>query len=186
MTARALGGTRREFDLATIFLHWIGAALIVAMYLIGDQLEDLPRGDERNAMLALHVSLGLAAWPFLAARIVLRVRRGLPDPLPQPRALVLLSHAVQWGLLLALTVLILTGPLIHWTVGRPLPFFGLFEVPSPMSGLRALHGALETIHGVAAKAIVALLILHVLGALKHLLLDRDGRVLRIVGRRREG
>lgn len=103
MTDRATG-----YGWLSIVFHWAAAALVVTMFLIGEQLEDLARGPERTETLALHVSIGVIAIFVLGARILWRlVQRGpgLPD---QPRAIRLLSALVQWALLAAIGILILS------------------------------------------------------------------------------
>jgi cytochrome b561 len=49
---------------------------------------------------------------------------------------------------------------------------------------RALHEQMEGVHLVAAHLTFGLVILHGLGALKHLLIDRDGTVARMIVPRR--
>ncbi len=157
----------------SIVLHWIAAGLVVVLYLSGEELEELVRGAERTDVLAQHLSIGAIAVVVLGARILWRIAQRGPKPVAQAPALKLLSHLVQWGLLTALAVLILSGPVIQWSVGRSVDVFGLVSIPSMLPEMRWLHGALEEIHEFASHALIPLLALHVLGALKHLIIDRD-------------
>ena len=164
----------------SIILHWFGAALVVALFLIGEQLEDLPRGPERAETLALHVSIGACAFLFLAGRVIWRLVQGEPAAPAQPLALLSLSRVVQWALLAATSTLILSGPFIQWTADRAVDVFGLFAIPSMLPRLETLHEVLEEVHEIASHALIPLVALHVLGALKHLAIDRDGVFWRIV------
>lgn len=157
----------------SIAFHWIAAALVVNLYLSGEELEELSRGAERTEILAQHLSIGAIAIIVLGARILWRIAQRGPKPVDQPPALKLLSRLVQWGLLAAIAVLILSGPVIQWSVGRSVDVFGLISIPSPLPEMRWLHEALEELHEFASHALIPLLALHVLGALKHLLIDRD-------------
>lgn len=168
----------------TIALHWIGAALVVTLFLIGEQLEELARGPERTETLALHVSFGAIAVVVLGARILWRIVQRSPAAPDQPPAIKLLSSLVQWALLAAIGVLILTGPVIQWSGGRSVDVFGLVSILSMMPEMRTLHGILEEVHEFASHALIPLLALHVLGALKHLVIDRDGVFQRILWVRR--
>ena len=62
--------------------------------------------------------------------------------------------------------------------------FNWFAIPSPLLAMRNLHPLLEGTHTIAAYAIFPLVALHILGALKHALIDRDGVVRRMLVPRR--
>ncbi len=171
---------RTSYGWPSIVFHWVGAGLVVALFLIGEQLEELSRGPERTETLALHVSIGAIAVVVLGARILWRLFQRDPQPPADPPPVRLLSRVVQWGLLAMIAALIITGPFMPWTVGQPVDVFGAISIPSPVPVMRGLHEALEEIHEFASHAIVPLLALHVLGALKHLIFNRDGVFQRIL------
>lgn len=180
LTDRASG-----YGWLSIALHWITAVLVVVLFLSGEELEELGRGVQRSDVLAQHLSIGAIAIIVFAVRILWQIRQPSPTPPAQARPLRLLSHGVQWGLLAALAVLILTGPTIPWSAGRSFDAFGLISIPSPLPQMRWLHDALEEIHEVAAHALIPLLALHVLGALKHLIINRDDVVRRMLWVRKD-
>ena len=101
---------------------------------------------------------------------------------PQPPALEKLARVLHIALLAAIAVLLFSGPLAVWSGGRAINVFDWFALPSPMGEVPALHKALEIAHGVAAKVMLFSLAAHVLAALKHALVDRDGTLWRIFGR----
>lgn len=176
----SLSDTAGRYGLVSVANHWLAAAAMVALFVIAQMFEDLPRGPERQALVGLHLSLGTLAALYLLFRVAWRARAGFPPTLAagwQDRA----ARLIHRLLLADIVVLAITGPLIVWTVGRGLPVFGLFEVPSPLPKLVPLHDALEVVHKLAAKPVLLpLLALHVLGALKHAAMDRDGTLRRIL------
>ena len=91
---------------------------------------------------------------------------------------------MQWRLLAALLVLMVTGPLLVWGMGQPMQVFNWFAIPSPLSPSRQWHETTQTVHTIAAYAIFPLVGLHILGALKHALIDRDGVFRRMLVPRR--
>ena len=107
---------------------------------------------------------------------------GVRVELPQPPALQKTARVLHIVLLTAIAVLLVSGPLAVWTGGRPINVFGWFALPSPTGEMPGLHRALENVHGLAAKVMFFSLAAHVLAALKHALLDRDGTLWRIFGR----
>lgn len=162
--------------------HWIVGAAILALFGLGLVFHEMPRGPERASLQALHVSIGtLAVLPILF-RIFWRVREGFPEPLPAPRWQHIASKIVHWGLLLCLLSLVISGPLAQWS-GRAgeLSVFGWFAIPSPVSPSRALHEAAENAHAVIARPfLMVLLIVHVLAVVKHLVIDKDRTLMRMV------
>ena len=175
-----LTDTKETYGWISVFLHWGGAVAVIALFLLGERMEDLPRGPERLAALNLHVSVGVSVIALLAARLIWRLIHGFPEKPSQPAALNLLSSLVVYGFLLAITVLIISGPLMQFSGGRPLEVFGLFQIASPMPRVEWLHETLEDIHDFAAHALIPLLVLHVLGVVKHIVIDRDGTFRRMV------
>lgn len=177
-----LQDTPARYGAVSVFNHWLGATLIVALLAIGLYFEDMPRGDEKLYWLRLHISLGALALLPLAFRVFWRARSDSPAPLPQPPALDKLARVLHIALLAAIAVLLVSGPLAVWSGGRAISVFGWFALPSPMGEMPVLHKALEVAHGVAAKVLLFSLAAHVLAALKHALIDRDGTLWRIFGR----
>lgn len=177
-----LQDTPARYGAVSVINHWLGAGLIVALLAIGLYFEDMPRGEEKLYWLRLHVSLGALAMLPLAFRVFWRARSASPAPLPQPPALEKLARALHIALLAAIAVLLVSGPLAVWSGGRAINVFGWLAIPGPLGEMPALHKALEVAHGVAAKVLLFSLIAHVLAALKHALIDRDGTLWRIFGR----
>lgn len=172
--------TKAGYGWPSIAFHWLGAGLVVALFLIGQQLDGPSRGPEETEILALHVSIGAIAVVVLGARILWRLVQRSPAPANDPRPIQLLSQIVKWGLLAMIAALIVTGPLLLWTAGDPIDVFGTVSIPSPLPVMSGLGDALEEVHEFASNAIVPLLALHVLGALKHLIFNRDGVFQRIL------
>lgn len=83
-------------------------------------------------------------------------------------------------MLIAIIVASVAGPLPVWPLGHGIDVFGHFSIPSALPGILRLHELTEGFHGLAGNLIMPLLILHVLGAVKHALTDRDGDMQRIV------
>jgi len=170
------------FSLVSRLNHWIVGAAILALFGIGLVFHEMPRGPDRASLHALHVSIGtLAILPFLF-RIFWRVREGFPEPLPAPRWQHLASKLVYWGLLLCLLGLMISGPLAQWS-GRigELNVFGWFAIPSPFTPSRALLEAAENAHAVIARPfLLVLVIVHVLAVVKHLVIDKDRTLMRMV------
>lgn len=175
--------TERGYGWLTIALHWIAAIGVVMMFAIGLRAEALEEaGDQAShrAAMAWHFSLGITLWLFLAARIAQHYLQKQPATPAQPRALNVIAWISHNGLLLAIALLIVSGPLMIWSNARAIQVWDWFALPSPFAERnRGLHELFETLHAIGRYMLWALVPLHILGALKHLLLDRDGVFSRI-------
>ncbi|HEX8263268.1 MAG TPA: cytochrome b [Allosphingosinicella sp.] len=157
-----------RYSRVAAWLHWIIAALIVVNLVLGFFHEDFER-PVRSAMMSLHKATGLTILALTLARVAWRLGNRPPpfDPVMK-RWEVGVARAVHWSFYLLLIVLPLSGWLVVSTSGRATSWFGLFEVaPLPVTRAEDAHELMEEVHEILAYAMLALLALHVLGAVKH-------------------
>ena len=162
--------------------HWIGALFVLLLLGIGLYFSDMPRGAEKSWWRSLHIAIGTIAILFLLFRVFWRARSTSPQDLPQARSLQRLSHIVHTLLLVAIVVMVVSGPLIQWLGGRPFGIFDLVKFPSPIPKSEIWHDRMEVLHGWTAWAIIYLVGLHLLGVIKHQFVDRDNILRRMTGR----
>ena len=155
-----------SYNRLSIALHWIAAVSVIALFFTHE-------GPRDSLSYQFHVAGGAAIGILLIWRVVRRMRRGFATKPDQHWLFNLASTLVIWGLLIAILVVTLTGYLLPWTIGQPLDIAGLIAVPSPLPVMPALHEAMEEIHDISGHLIVPLVLLHTLGAIKHLVWDRD-------------
>lgn len=175
--------TENTFGTVSRINHALTAVVLIALLAIGLYFEDLPRGDEKVYWLKLHISIGATAWLFLLFRLYWRFKQGFPMPFAQARVLQRVTHAVHGLLLLGIAILIVTGPIAVWTDGRAIGVFGLISIPSPTGESHDLHTIFGGIHGFVANTMIGLIVIHVLGAIKHLIKDRKEFLGRMIGKR---
>ncbi|MDB5957884.1 cytochrome b [Ramlibacter sp.] len=162
-----------RYSTPAVFLHWVLAALITFMAGLGwfmMTVEEEPGGER---YFDLHKSIGLIVFTLVVLRILWRIFHR-PQPLPSaiPRWQVRLSELVQWLLYVVMVLLPLTGILGASYSKAGLQFFGI-ALPRWVTPAKATAQQLFDIHSTLVWVTVALLVLHVLGGLKHLLIDRD-------------
>jgi cytochrome b561 len=165
------------YRLSSILLHWLAAVLMTALFFIGKAAKGVAP-EPHHTLMVWHASLGLLAVFAILGRLAWRfvARDGAADRVAAPglaRAAEILATAIKHLLYLDMLVVIVAGPLTMWASGRGISFFELFAVPSPYGKL-AIHDLLGEVHSFAATMLAPLVLLHVLGALKHLIIDRDG------------
>lgn len=168
---------RHRYSTVSLALHW-GLALLVAIQLA--LIFAYERYDHANDPLAatfmgLHKSVGLSILVLTLVRLAWRLMNpAIPLPTTAPRwqnILARTTHILFYVMLIAL-------PLGGWAAssasGRAIEWFGLFNWPGlPMPLDRDLAKTIIEAHEVGGKALIALIVLHVIGALKHHFIDRD-------------
>ncbi|MGE5722706.1 MAG: cytochrome b [Sphingomonadales bacterium] len=170
---------QERYSRIAMWLHWVIAALIIANLLLGFFHEDFgkPVGDQ---LLLLHKSIGLTVLVLSVARLAWRIANRPPafDPLmgPWEARMAVGTHWLFYTLMIALP---LSGWLHSDATGHPTSFFGQFDVPMlPVSHSRQSHEFWEQTHALLAFTMLIMLVLHLAGAIKHMLEGRG----RLVGR----
>lgn len=151
-------------------LHWLMALLILAMLFVGvSMVADLsPR---HTWLVSLHKAIGLALLVLVLVRIAVRLSvrsPSLPSDLPAAQRLAAgASHLLLYALMLGM-------PLIGWGMlsagGYPLPL----NLPALLPHDLHLYARLRLAHGWLAYLLFATVLLHLVAALVHGLVRRDG------------
>ena len=165
--------TSNGYGWISIALHWLTAAIVITMFVIGTMSQTADR-EEYLRMVHLHTTIGISTYALLWARITWRFTVGHPGPLPRQGAfLFAIAKYFHFCLLIAIAVMLLSGPLSVWTDGKAIEVFSL-SIPSPIPANAALHELLRGVHRFTSTLILLGIGLHVLAVFKHLILNRDG------------
>jgi cytochrome b561 len=171
-----------RYSRGAIILHWLIALLIIGNFVGAWISEDLPR-DQKIVMMGYHKANGILILLLTLVRIGWRFTHRPPPLLESLKAweaaLAKVTHTLFYLLMLAV-------PLAGWGLhsafgkGKPVSMFGLFDFPAlPVGSDKGTIGLFHELHEVTATAMLALFVLHVVGALKHQFADRDGTMRRI-------
>lgn len=168
-------------------LHWATALLILVAWPIGYWAESLPfaSGEElafKAQMFSVHKTLGVAAFFTGLLRVIWALTQVHPAPVsPDHRAEVWVAAFVHWLLYISLLLVPLSGWVHHaasegfapilWPFGQDLPLIA--------KSLDLAHAA-GVVHVVLTKVLLVTVILHVAGAMKHAVIDRDGTLGRML------
>ena len=176
----ATGGSKRvRYNRVAVILHWVTAILMIYMLFWG---EDLMRGEggQPGSNPGLHATLGVSILVLTLLRLVWRFYKPPPPDVPMPSWQAAGAHALHWLFYALLIIIPLSGmaAMGNSIAGRhpdyaALQIFGFLPIPHyslPWFG----HA-----HGLMTKVAIGLLIVHVLAALKHQFIDRDGLIARM-------
>ena len=176
----AAGG---RYSLGAIALHWAIALLIGLNFAAAWVAEDAPRAEAQQIM-ANHKAIGITVLVLSLLRLLWRLMHKAPPLLeslkPWEAATAKVVHWLFYVLLIALP---LAGWAMHLTEtgGMPVRWFGLFDIPGlPIAKDKHLGETFSDMHSFLATLMLVLAGLHVLASLKHVFIDRDGTMRRIL------
>lgn len=164
--------------------HWIIALVMIGMLIFGVYLEDfVPRGPDKRALIGTHKSIGVMVLLFGLWRVGYRLVQGfLDDAAPMAKWQSVMAKVVHWVLLVAVIAMPLTGLLGSYFAGRAVDVFGIFTLPGAPDANRAIADVFNTLHGLFGKIAILAVLLHIVGALKHHVIDKDSTLKRMLGR----
>lgn len=177
----------RGYNYGAIFLHWLIAALIFIQLLSGFimmRMPDISNG-LRFSLFQWHKTFGFLVLALTLARIIWRLLNRPPHHAPMHRLELWTANFVTF----AFYALMLAVPLLGWVVVSTSPtaiptlFFkipGLIWPNLPLQPDAVLEARSANAHMVLAYAFVFLLVLHIGGALKHVIIDRVAELSRIL------
>jgi cytochrome b561 len=179
--------TREQLSPLSIGLHWLIGLTMIGMVIFGLVLEDMPKGETKSALLALHKSIGVIVLVFASWRLARRIRLGLPEHVGIYKAWELsLAKAVHYFLLFATLALPISGILMTVANTRAISVFGVTVIPQLFAQKNELLAKIGgATHSVMGKLILLAIALHIAGALKHHIMDSDGTLRRMLGARVE-
>ena len=167
-----------------ILLHWVLAILIVGMAALGWYMMSIEKQPDSGWYFDFHKSVGLIVATLVALRLIWRISHS-PAPLPKlvPNWQRKLSAMTQALLYVCMIILPTTGILGASYSKDGLLFFGA-ALPRWAQPNHDIAELFFSVHGIAVWVLVGLVSLHVLGGLKHLMIDRDGVFQRMLPKRR--
>jgi cytochrome b561 len=164
-----------RYNLFSVVIHWVMALLILITWSIAIVVGDMPLSPLRIVGFSWHKWLGITVLFLVIIRLLWRATHPAPKldlkmPIWQEKVMAL-THVALYLLMFAI-------PLVGWLMssakGYTVNYFGLFDLPDLVGKDKALGHQLKEVHELLANVLVALVGLHVLAALKHQFIDKDG------------
>ena len=161
-----------SYDSRTVMLHWVSAALVLALWVLGQCVDFFPKGAPRITARSLHISLGVLLGVVLIVRLVWRLSGGVKLPAADPGLAGRLAAGVHWFLYVLLAASVVAGLAYVWIRGDTL--FNWFTLPAFDPGNKALRDNAGEVHEFMANLLLIVAGLHALAAVWHHRIMRDG------------
>ena len=173
-------------------LHWLTAICVIVAWSLGEFDDVLPKGAGRAAGLFVHISVGLAILVMLVVRIPWQMAYKPPPQTTRFGAFMTvwtdpaarIAHYVMYLLLAAVPI---TGIVLQFARGNPLPLFGIAAIPSPWAYDKNFAHSVKEVHEMVANSVIIVAGFHAVAALIHHFVFRDATLLRMLpwtGKRR--
>jgi len=163
-----------RYSTPAIVLHWLVALLIFVAFPLGLYMADLPLSPEKLKLISYHKWIGVTVFMLAGLRVVWRLTHTLP-PLPASvagwqRRVSAVAHGLLYLLILVIPI---SGWLMSSAKGIQTVWFGVLPLPDLIGKDKALGHLLEEVHETLNYTLLALVVLHVAGALQHHFIERQ-------------
>lgn len=165
----------------TRVLHWLMAIGILGAFALGAYVARMQVGLGNLWLFGVHKTLGISLLTLALLRLGWHLLYPPPEPLPGPP---------PWQMRLArythraLYLLMLAVPLSGWAyasaTGLDVLIFNRVVLPGIAPVSEAWENGLLLVHRILTWTLIALVCLHVAGALKRSFVDRDGTLSRMI------
>ncbi len=162
-----------HYDVIARLLHWVIALLLIGLISIGWYMMYIEDQPNSGWYFNLHKSFGLTAAILIFFRVIWRFAHK-PAPLPSsvPHWQQIISKGIHFLLYFCMIIMPITGFIGASFSKYGIIFFGV-ELPHWVNQSHAISEQFFQIHGVVAWILVGLIALHLLAAIKHLVINKD-------------
>ena len=173
-----------QYSKRMVIVHWLTLALLIVAWYLGDSLADMT--DESKATLAgylIHMAVGASVLVLVLSQLLFRRTDGTPPKLNDKPVFQTAAKGVQHLMYAVLFLLPVSGimTVITSTAGKAL----LAADASLLPKEHGYHNVFaHEVHEQLVNVLIALAVLHLLGALKHQFIMKDGLMERMSLRRK--
>ncbi len=170
-----------QYSKRMVIVHWLTLALLASAWFLGHELDEARH--EAGATIAgyiAHALVGGAVLLFTVARLYFRSKDGTPPPVGQS-LMDKVAKGIHHGLYALLVLLPASGVMtvMNSDVGKALMSGDATLLPKKFTGVPA-----HEVHEILVTVLIVLVAVHMLGALKHQFIAKDGLMERMSLRRK--
>jgi len=166
--------TVKEWGGFSKFFHWTIGLLVIALLIVGIIMEGMEVSPLKFQIYAVHKATGILVFTLVLLRIIWLAFNRRPEEL---KSYTKLEHRVANIVHILLYIAMIGMPLSGWIMSSaanfPVSIFGLFTLPDLVSPNEDLAELMKQIHMICGYSLIVAVGLHVAGALKHHVIDKD-------------
>jgi cytochrome b561 len=172
----------QRYSHTAILLHWLIALLIIGSFTLGLVMTDIPGiTPTKLKYYSWHKWAGVTILALATLRVLWRLSHRAPAyPTSMPRWEQSAAHHLHSLLYVLMFAVPLSGYFYTLAAGVPVVYFGMVELPVLIAPNPELKPVLKGLHYWLNMGLAAAVGLHIAAALKHLVIDRDGVIKRML------
>lgn len=165
--------TREKYTSVAIWLHWIIGIAILGQLALGLYMGDIPKDTpDRAWYFNLHKSIGVTLAVFILLRVIWRLGHRPPSLEGLIPAWQVMASKVNHGLLyLCMIAMPVTGMIMSSYSKYGVKVWGIKLIPG--SDNEASREFWLELHEITAEILMVVIAIHVIAALKHLLIEKN-------------
>jgi cytochrome b561 len=169
----------KKYSLLQRSLHWIMALIIISLIILGLIMGDFNDSIKPTAYF-YHKSFGALILFLFIIRFITKLKKGEPEsPKSIKKIDIKLGHITHYCLYFFMFLMPASGWVMSNAAGYPVKLF-FIPLPNLVEKSKALSGIAHEIHEISAFILIALISLHVIGFLKHLIVEKENLLKRIL------
>jgi len=173
----------KQYSKRMVIAHWLTLALLIAAWFLGNQLDEARNAEGAKLIgYAMHMLVGGAVLLLTALRLTYRNNDGTPPPVGDSLMDKVAKgiHHVLYALLVLLPV---SGFMTALTSGVGLALLAgdASLLPTKYTGASI---APHKVHEILVTVLIVVVVVHILGAIKHQFIMKDGLMERMSLRRK--
>ncbi|WP_018410360.1 cytochrome b [Methyloversatilis thermotolerans] len=170
-----------HYTKTAISLHWLVALMLFGMFAFGLYMVELPLSPQKLKYYSYHKWAGVTVFLLVLVRLAWRIAHRPPElPAGMNPLQIRLAKGGHHLLYLLMVLAPLSGWLMSSAKGFQTVWFGVLPLPDLLPKDEALGEALLWVHRVLNWFFMLVVAGHVIAALKHQFVDRDGLMSRML------
>lgn len=180
--------THQSLSRTTITLHWLVGLSMIGLLAVGIYMEEFAV----YSLYPIHKAFGFLILFLVLPRIIWRTINGWPTAAGNYKAIEhITAKLVHWLLIVGTLLMPVSGMMMSIAGGHGLDVFGLviahhnLDPSDPTKTIplnETVAGLGHTLHGIGGNVLLGAIALHVIGALKHHIFDKDTTLKRMLGK----
>ncbi len=179
--------TKEKLSNLTIFLHWAVGLTIIALVVVGIYMDE----NEVFWLYPIHKSIGVLIFAVIIVRVYWRFVNGWPQLITGYKAVEHnLARIVHWVLIITMIIMPISGFIMSGAGGYGVSVFGLEIIAAQFDPIvkeaiphnAALAGFMGETHEISGWTMIAAIVLHIAGAIKHHFINKDNVLRRMLGK----
>ena len=172
----------KQYSKRMVVAHWLTLALLVVAWFLGDALDDARHtGNATLVGYIIHAMIGDLVLLVTLLRFYFRRKDGTPAPVGTG-TMDKVATGIHHLLYTVLVLLPISGAITIFTspVGKALLAWDASLLPKKFSGVVA-----HEVHEVLVSVLILIVVVHILGAIKHQFILKDGLMSRMSLRKQD-